>query len=70
MPRLNSAAQLEKYRRQILDKDNGKRVVSVTNGTDGRTRHSEVVVQAFIDEIRKLSLAGKIIVKSTGCHGF
>ena len=70
MPRLNSAAQLEKYRRQILDKDNGKRVVSVTNGTDGRTRHSEVVVQAFIDEIRKQGLAGKIIVKSTGCHGF
>jgi NADH:ubiquinone oxidoreductase subunit F (NADH-binding)/(2Fe-2S) ferredoxin/NAD-dependent dihydropyrimidine dehydrogenase PreA subunit len=70
MPRLNSAAQLEKLRRQILDRDNGKRVVSVTNGTDGRTRHSEAVFQAFTDEIRKQGLAGKIIVKSTGCHGF
>jgi NADH:ubiquinone oxidoreductase subunit F (NADH-binding)/(2Fe-2S) ferredoxin/Pyruvate/2-oxoacid:ferredoxin oxidoreductase delta subunit len=70
MPRLNSTAHLERLRRQILDRDDGKRVVSVTNGTDGRTRHSEVVVQAFADEIRKQGLAGKIIVKSTGCHGF
>jgi len=70
MARLNSAAHLEKLRQQILDRDNGKRVVSVTNGTDGRTRHSEVVVQAFVSEIKKQGLAGKIVVKSTGCHGF
>ena len=70
MTRLNSAADLAKFRQQISDRDSGKRVVSVTNGTDGRTRHSEVVVQAFIDEIEKQGLAGKTIVKSTGCHGF
>jgi NADH:ubiquinone oxidoreductase subunit F (NADH-binding)/(2Fe-2S) ferredoxin/ferredoxin len=70
MPILKSAADLAKIRRQILDRDDGKRIVSVTNGTDGRTRHSEAVVQAFIDEIRKQGLAEKIIVKSTGCHGF
>jgi len=70
MPRLNSAADLRGLRQQILDRDSGKRVVSVTNGTDGRTRHSEVVVQAFINEIRKQGLVGKLIVKSTGCHGF
>ncbi len=70
MPRLNSAADLKKLRQQILDRDDGKRVVSVTNGTDGRTRHSDAVVQAFVDEIKKQGLAGKIIVKSTGCHGF
>jgi NADH:ubiquinone oxidoreductase subunit F (NADH-binding)/(2Fe-2S) ferredoxin/Pyruvate/2-oxoacid:ferredoxin oxidoreductase delta subunit len=70
MPRLNSAADLVRLRRLILDKYNGKRVVSVTNGTDGRTRHSEAVVQAFVDEIRKQGLDRKIMVKSTGCHGF
>ena len=70
MTRLNSAADLAKFRQQISDRDSGKRVVSVTNGTDGRTRHSEVVVQAFVDEIEKQGLAGKTIVKSTGCHGF
>ena len=70
MPRLNSAADLQGLRQQILDRNSGKRVVSVTNGTDGRTRHSEVVVQDFVNEIRKQGLAGKLIVKSTGCHGF
>jgi NADH-quinone oxidoreductase subunit F len=70
MAKLDSAARLKKLRQLILDRDDGKRVVSVTNGTDGRTRNSEVVVQAFINEIKKQGLAGKIIVKSTGCHGF
>jgi NADH:ubiquinone oxidoreductase subunit F (NADH-binding)/(2Fe-2S) ferredoxin/ferredoxin len=70
MARLNSTAQLKKLRQLILDKNDGKRVVSVTNGTDGRTRHSEVVVQAFINEVKKQGLAGKVVVKSTGCHGF
>jgi NADH-quinone oxidoreductase subunit F len=70
MARLNSAAHLEKLRQLILDRNNGKRVVSVTNGTDGRTRHSEVVVQAFINEVKKQGLAEKVLVKSTGCHGF
>lgn len=70
MPRLNSAADFERLRQQILDRNDGKRVVSVTNGTDGRTRHSDAVVQAFVDEIKKQGLARKIVVKSTGCHGF
>jgi len=71
MPRLNSAADLEKLRQKILAKSDGKkRVVSVTNGTDGRTRHSQDIVKNFIDEIKKQGLTGKVIVKSTGCHGF
>ncbi len=70
MPRLNSAADLEGLRQRLLNSSKGKRVVSVTNGTDGRTRHSEAVVQALTDEIRKRGLGGKLVVKSTGCHGF
>ena len=71
MPRLNSAADLEKLRQKILARSDGKkRVVSVTNGTDGRTRHSQDIVKNFIDEIEKQGLTGKVIVKSTGCHGF
>jgi hypothetical protein len=65
MPRLNSAVHLKKLRQLILDRDDGKRVVSVTNGTDGRTRHSEVVFQTFVNEVKKQGLAGKIVVKST-----
>lgn len=70
MPRLNSGADLERLRQGILAKVDGKRVVSVTNGTDGRTRHSQSVVQAFIGEVEKQGLADKVIVKGTGCHGF
>ncbi len=70
MPRLNSATDLESLRQEILARVDGKRIVSVTNGTDGKTRHSDAVVRAFIDEVGKQGLADKIIVKSTGCHGF
>jgi len=70
MLRLNSATDLESLRQKILARVDGKRIVSITNGTDGKTRHSDVVVQAFIDEVEKQGLADKVIVKSTGCHGF
>jgi NADP-reducing hydrogenase subunit HndC len=70
MHRFNSAADLERFRQEILARVNGKKVVSITNGTDGRTRHSEAVVQNFIDEVKKQRLTDKVIVKSTGCHGF
>ena len=70
MPRLNSATDLESLRQEILARVDGKRIVSVTNGTDGKARHSDAVVRAFIDEVEKQGLADKIIVKSTGCHGF
>ena len=70
MPRLNSAADLEKFRKQLQDKNKGKRTVSVTNGTDGRTRHSEDVLSALNNEIEKKGLGEKVAVKSTGCHGF
>jgi len=70
MLRLGSAGDLEKMRKAILAKSRGKKVVSVTNGTDGRTHHSQQVLRALANEIEKQGLANKIIVKSTGCHGF
>jgi len=70
MPRLKSAADLERLRQKILTRTQGKRIVSVTNGTDGRTRGSQNVVQAFITEIERQGLKEKVEVKSTGCHGF
>jgi len=70
MPRLNSAADLKKLRQEILSKAKGKKIVSVTNGTDGRARGSQDIIQAFIAEIEKQGLKDKVEVKSTGCHGF
>ena len=70
MPRLNSATNLERFRQKILARRNGIRTVSVTNGTDGRTRGSQKVVRAFVEEIERRGLREKVEVKSTGCHGF
>jgi NADH:ubiquinone oxidoreductase subunit F (NADH-binding)/(2Fe-2S) ferredoxin/Pyruvate/2-oxoacid:ferredoxin oxidoreductase delta subunit len=70
MPRLKSAADLERLGQEILARARGKRIVSVTNGTDGRTRGSQDVVQAFITEVERQGLKEKVEVKSTGCHGF
>jgi len=70
MPRLNSATDLERFRREILAKRDGTRTVSVTNGTDGRTRGSQNVVRAFVEEIERQGLREKVEVKSAGCHGF
>lgn len=71
MPRLNSATDLKKLSQEILARsDRNKKVVSVTNGTDARTRHSQDVIRAFVNEIEKQGLTGKVIMKSTGCHGF
>ena len=70
MHRLKSAADLEKLRQEILSRINGKRIISVTNGTDGRTRGSKEVVQALIQEIESQGLKEKVQLRSTGCHGF
>jgi NADP-reducing hydrogenase subunit HndC len=70
MPRLKSAADLERLTGNLLAKSKDKKVVSITNGTDGRTHNSQRVLRAFTDEIEKQGLAGKITVKGTGCHGF
>jgi NADH:ubiquinone oxidoreductase subunit F (NADH-binding)/(2Fe-2S) ferredoxin len=70
MPRLNSPSDLERLRKDLVAKSKGKKVVSVTNGTDGRTHRSQDVITAFENELKKQGLTEKIIVKSTGCHGF
>jgi NADP-reducing hydrogenase subunit HndC len=68
--RLVSADDLEKLRREISAKREGKRLISVTNGPDGRARGSWEVIRAFVDEIKKQGLEKEVEVKGTGCHGF
>ncbi len=70
MPKLKSATDLEKLRQELQTKAKGKKIVSVTNGADGRARGSQEVVQALVKEIEKQGLKDKVLVKSTGCHGF
>ena len=69
MSKLNAARGLERLRQEILSRTNGTRIVSITNGTDGRTRNSQAITQVFIQEVKKQGLADKVIVKGTSCHG-
>ncbi len=68
--RLTSIVDLERLRDEILAKRQGRRFISVSNGSDGRTRGSWEVIRAFVDEIEKQGLEKEVEVKSTGCHGF
>ena len=71
MPRLNSAADLERLRQEILDhRDKNKPCVTICSGTGCQAYGSEVVYQAFVREIQKNGLREKVDMRRTGCHGF
>ena len=52
------------------EKDPSKACVTVCGGTGCRAWGGEEVRLAFIEEIRKQGLEGKVDVMRTGCHGF
>jgi NADP-reducing hydrogenase subunit HndC len=71
MPRLNSAADLEKFRKDTLAKrDPDKLCVTVCSGTGCHAYGCEGVAEAFINEIKSKNLQAKVDVRKTGCHGF
>jgi NADP-reducing hydrogenase subunit HndC len=71
MPRLHSAAELEKLRKAILSgRDPGKPCISICAGIGCLGLASDRVVSAFEEEIGRQGLEDKVDVKATGCHGF
>ena len=71
MPRLNSAAELENLRKEILSKrDPDKPCVSICGGTGCLGLGNDKIVRAFEEEIRKQSLESRVDICATGCHGF
>jgi len=52
------------------DKDPNKPCISICGGTGCRAGGGEKVRLAFIEELAKQDLAGKVDVLRTGCHGF
>jgi NADH-quinone oxidoreductase subunit F len=71
MPRLNSAADLEKLRQDVLSKrDPDKPCIAICGGAGCLGLGNERVVRAFKDEIGKQSSADKVDIRVTGCHGF
>ena len=71
MPKLNSAIDLEKFRQDILThKDQNRPSVAICSGTGCHAYGSEKVAEAFVDEIERNGLKGKVDIRRTGCHGF
>jgi len=71
MARLSSPADLEKLRQEILSqRDPDRLCVTICSGTGCQCHRSEKVVDAFVHEIEKLGLQGRVDLRCTGCHGF
>ncbi len=68
--RLQSAKDLKELRESIVrQRDPNKTCVTICGGTGCRAWGGEEVRLAFIEEIQKQGLDGKLDVKRTGCHG-
>jgi NADH-quinone oxidoreductase subunit F len=71
MAKLRSPADLEKKRQQILSqRDPNKTCVTICSGTGCHVLGSDKVSEAFLGEISKNGLKGKVDIRRTGCHGF
>ncbi|MFC1869080.1 NADH-quinone oxidoreductase subunit NuoF [Thermodesulfobacteriota bacterium] len=72
MPRINSPAELEKFRKEIISKrDPNKPCIAVCTGTGCLALGAANVVAAFKEEIKKQGLETKVVdTRETGCPGF
>ncbi|MFH1296877.1 MAG: NADH-quinone oxidoreductase subunit NuoF [Bacteroidota bacterium] len=71
MPRINSPAELENFRKDILSKrDPDKPCITLCSGTACHATGSENVAAAIEQEIEKQGLKAEVDYRRTGCHGF
>jgi len=71
MPRLNSAAELEKFRKDIQSKrDPDKPCIAICAGMDCFGLDNGRIISAFEKELDKKNLKTKVDIRATGCHGY
>src|SRR5574341_1325157 len=71
MPRINSPAELEEFRQDIISKRGpDKPCIAVCTGTGCLALGAAKVVAPFKEEIKKQGLETKVDVRETGCPGF
>ncbi len=71
MARLKSPADLEQFRQGLRSgRDPKKPCVTICSGTGCHALGSDKVSEAFVREISRNGLKGKVDVRRTGCHGF
>jgi len=70
MPRINSPAELDALRKDILSrKDPEKPAIAICSGAGCDGLGNGGVIRAFEEEIEKRGLAGRVDIRATGCHG-
>ena len=71
MAQINSPAELEEFRRDLLSKrEQNKPCITICSGSACRASGSEEVAAAIVAELERRGLSDKIDVRKTGCHGF
>ena len=71
MPGLNSPAELEKLRQEIISSsDPDMPCVSICAGTGCLASGADRVIEAFREEIEKQGLKAGVKIRETGCPGF
>ena len=71
MEKLKSPSDLEKFRKNIIDKKDPKKpAIAVCVSTGCEALGVKGVLAAFKEEFKKQGLEGKIEIKETGCLGF
>jgi NADP-reducing hydrogenase subunit HndC len=71
MPRINSPAELEEFRKGILSKrDPNKTCITLCSGSACHASGSKEVALRIEEEIEKQGLSDEVDVRKTGCHGF
>ena len=71
MPRINSPAELEKFRKDLLSARNpDKPCIAVCTGTGCLALGAANLVTALKEEIKKQGLEAEVDVRETGCPGF
>jgi NADH:ubiquinone oxidoreductase subunit F (NADH-binding)/(2Fe-2S) ferredoxin/Pyruvate/2-oxoacid:ferredoxin oxidoreductase delta subunit len=69
MPKFKSMDQLEEYRGRLLSQKPQKPQVLVCGGPGCLPMGSEEVAAAFQAELKRRKLAGKVVLKESGCQG-
>jgi NADH-quinone oxidoreductase subunit F len=71
MPRIDSPAELEEFRKEIISKrDPDKPCIAICTGTGCLALGAANVVTALKEEVKKQGLKTKVDVRETGCPGF
>ncbi len=71
MPKINSAAELQGFRKGIVSKrDPNRPCIAVCAGTGCLGPGSDRIISFFEEELKKRALDAKVHFRVTGCHGF